>query len=110
MIHPQGFAAHPAFQKNGRSVIDTRRLYFDGNSQGAIMGGGLTAVAPDFERARARRAGHELLDAAAAQRRLRHLRSAAVPRLPDRDRRASCCSRRSSCCGTAARPTATPTT
>jgi hypothetical protein len=51
MIHPQGFASHPAFQKDGRSVIDTRRLYFDGNSQGAIMGGGLTAVAPDFERA-----------------------------------------------------------
>jgi hypothetical protein len=51
MIHPQGFSAHPAFQKNGQSVIDTSRLYFDGNSQGAIMGGGLTAVAPDYERA-----------------------------------------------------------
>jgi hypothetical protein len=51
MIHPQGLASHPAFQKSGKSVIDTRRLYFDGNSQGAIMGGGLTAVAPDFERA-----------------------------------------------------------
>jgi hypothetical protein len=51
MIHPQGFSANSAFQKNGQSVIDTRRLYFDGNSQGAIMGGGLTAVAPDFERA-----------------------------------------------------------
>jgi len=51
MIHPQGFSSNPAFQKNGQSVIDTSRLYFDGNSQGAIMGGGLTAVAPDFERA-----------------------------------------------------------
>jgi hypothetical protein len=51
MIHPQGLSANPAFQKNGRSVIDTRRLFFDGNSQGGIMGGGLTAVAPDFNRA-----------------------------------------------------------
>ena len=51
MIHPQGLAANAAFQKNGRSVIDTRRLFFDGNSQGGIMGGGLTAVAPDFNRA-----------------------------------------------------------
>jgi hypothetical protein len=32
-------------------VIDTRRLFFDRNSQGAIMGGALTALAPDFERA-----------------------------------------------------------
>ena len=51
MIHPRGLSSHPAFQKNGRSVVDTRRLFFDGNSQGGIMGGGLTAVAPDFERA-----------------------------------------------------------
>jgi hypothetical protein len=51
MIHPQGLSANAAFQKNGRSVIDTRRLFFDGNSQGGIMGGGLTAVAPDFNRA-----------------------------------------------------------
>jgi hypothetical protein len=51
MIHPQGLAANAAFQKNGRSVIDTRRLFFDGNSQGGIMGGSLTAVAPDFNRA-----------------------------------------------------------
>ena len=32
-------------------MIDTTRLFFDGNSQGGIMGGGLTAVAPDFDRA-----------------------------------------------------------
>jgi hypothetical protein len=51
MIHPQGLASNPAFQKNGRSVIDTRRLFFDGNSQGGIMGGALTALAPDFDRA-----------------------------------------------------------
>jgi hypothetical protein len=51
MIHPQGLSANAAFQKNGRSVIDTRRLFYDGNSQGGIMGGSLTAVAPDFNRA-----------------------------------------------------------
>jgi hypothetical protein len=51
MIHPQGLSSNPAFQKGGKSVIDTRRLFFDGNSQGGIMGGGLTAVAPDFNRA-----------------------------------------------------------
>jgi hypothetical protein len=51
LIHPQGFSSHPAFQKDGESVIDTRRLFFDGNSQGGIQGGALTALAPDFERA-----------------------------------------------------------
>jgi hypothetical protein len=51
MIHPQGLSALPAFQKNGQSVIDTTRLFYDGNSQGGIMGGGLTAVAPDYNRA-----------------------------------------------------------
>ena len=51
MIHPQGLSANAAFQTGGQSVLDTARLFFDGNSQGAIMGGGLTAVAPDFDRA-----------------------------------------------------------
>ena len=32
-------------------MIDTRRLFYDGNSQGGIFGGALTALAPDFERA-----------------------------------------------------------
>jgi len=47
MLHPDGFAKHPAFQDK----IDTTALYYDGNSQGGIYGGALTAVAPDFERA-----------------------------------------------------------
>jgi hypothetical protein len=51
MIHPQGLSSNAAFQKGGQSVLDTSRLFFDGNSQGGIMGGGLTAVAPDFDRA-----------------------------------------------------------
>ena len=45
MIHPSGFSANPAFQDEGRSVIDTRRLFYDGNSQGGIFGGALTALA-----------------------------------------------------------------
>jgi hypothetical protein len=51
LIHPQGLAADPAFQAGGQPVIDTRRLFYDGNSQGGILGGALTAVAPDFDRA-----------------------------------------------------------
>ena len=51
MVHPQGFAAQPAFQKDGRPVIDTSQLFYDGNSQGGIYGGALTAIAPDFQRA-----------------------------------------------------------
>ena len=51
MISPQGFAANPAFQAGGHSVIDTSDLYYDGNSQGGIMGGVTLAVSPDFRRA-----------------------------------------------------------
>jgi hypothetical protein len=52
MIHPDGLATVPAFQDaGGRSLLDTRRLFYDGNSQGGIIGGALTAVAPDFNRA-----------------------------------------------------------
>ncbi|TDC89465.1 hypothetical protein [Actinomadura sp. 7K507] len=49
----RGFAGHKAFQDgSGASLIDTRaELTFDGNSQGGIMGGALTAVSPDIRRA-----------------------------------------------------------
>jgi hypothetical protein len=40
-----------AFQGQGTPVIDTRELFFDGNSQGGIMGGAATAVAQDWTRA-----------------------------------------------------------
>jgi hypothetical protein len=50
MIHRDGFASDPAFQQDGKSLIDTRRLFYYGNSQGGIAGGALTAVAPDFNR------------------------------------------------------------
>src|SRR3954447_1079997 len=52
MIHPDGLGTDPAFQDDaGHSLIDARRLFYDGNSQGGIIGGALTAVAPDFNRA-----------------------------------------------------------
>src|SRR3954447_16311337 len=47
LAHPQGFAADPAFA----GLLDTSNLYFDSNSQGAILGGVTTAVAPDWKRA-----------------------------------------------------------
>jgi hypothetical protein len=50
MRHPAGFASHPAFQLDGAPLIDTNELYYDGNSQGAILGGALCAVARDFRR------------------------------------------------------------
>ena len=46
MIHPQGFSSNPEFA--GR--IDTERLFYAGASLGGIIGGALTAVAPDFDR------------------------------------------------------------
>jgi hypothetical protein len=51
LAHPDGLAADPAFALGGRRLLDTRRLFYDGNSQGGIIGGALTAVAPDFTRA-----------------------------------------------------------
>lgn len=57
MVHPDGFASHPAFKVDGVPAIrgttenGTSTLAYDGNSQGGIMGGALTAIAPDFTRA-----------------------------------------------------------
>lgn len=50
MTHPQGFSAHEAFRFGDASALKIDELYYDGNSQGAIMGGALTAVAQDFTR------------------------------------------------------------
>ncbi|WP_242619185.1 hypothetical protein [Actinomadura fibrosa] len=49
----RGFARDKAFQDaSGRPLIDTGApLTYDGNSQGGIMGGALTAVSPDVRRA-----------------------------------------------------------
>jgi hypothetical protein len=55
MDNPNGFLSDPAFHRNATlgspPVIDTSKLYYNGNSQGGILGGALTAVSPDFTRA-----------------------------------------------------------
>jgi len=51
LLRAGGLSSSPAFRQGGRPVIDTSHLYYDGNSQGGIMGGFLTAVAPDWRRA-----------------------------------------------------------
>jgi hypothetical protein len=50
LLRPEGFASHPAFQVGGESVIDPSGLFYDGNSQGGILGGVLAAFSPDIER------------------------------------------------------------
>jgi hypothetical protein len=51
LVHPRGLAAHPAFRTAGAPLFRTGELFYDGNSQGGIMGGALTALAVDFTRA-----------------------------------------------------------
>ena len=55
MISSSGFTTEAAFHQDGTlssgSVLDTEHLFYNGNSQGGIMGGALTAVSPDFTRA-----------------------------------------------------------
>jgi hypothetical protein len=50
MKHPDGFSAHDAFRFDGQSALKIDELYYDGNSQGAILGGALLAIAQDFTR------------------------------------------------------------
>jgi len=50
MISQSGFVSSLAFWDDKGPLIDTRRLYYSGGSQGGIAGGALTAVAPDFTR------------------------------------------------------------
>lgn len=50
MKHPNGFVNSPAFRANGKPLIDNRAVYYDGNSQGGIIGGALMAVSQDITR------------------------------------------------------------
>jgi hypothetical protein len=47
---PTGFVADPAFRADGEPLIDPAAVFYDGNSQGGIMGGALMAVSTDIER------------------------------------------------------------
>lgn len=49
LVHADGLGSHEAFQVGGGGILE-ERLVYDGNSQGGILGGGLTALAPDFTR------------------------------------------------------------
>ena len=60
MVHPKGFAASLAFWDPKGPLIDTRRLFYYGNSQGGIAGGALTAVAPGLQPLGALRGRDEL--------------------------------------------------
>ena len=52
MGHAGGFSSDAAFANTaGASVIDTSEVYFDGNSQGGIMGGAATAVSTEWAKA-----------------------------------------------------------
>ena len=52
MIHANGLGTASQFQTDGgESLINTASAYFDGNSQGAIMGGAVTALAQDWTKA-----------------------------------------------------------
>ncbi len=55
LISPSGLTTDPAFHQDDTlatgSVLNTSHLFYNGNSQGGIMGGALTAVSPDFTRA-----------------------------------------------------------
>ena len=55
LVHPQGLVSNAAFQENGQPLVvvdrgEGTKLYYDGNSQGGIMGGPLVAVSPDISR------------------------------------------------------------
>ena len=78
----RGLGSHLAFRVGSTSVIDTSRLYYDGNSQGGIMGG----ASPRRARLHAGRAGgarHEVLAAGPAVGRLRPFAALLYPNYPD---------------------------
>ncbi|MEX2393874.1 MAG: hypothetical protein WD826_05285, partial [Actinomycetota bacterium] len=51
LAHPSGLATAPAFKADSSSLFKSNELFYDGNSQGGIMGGALTALAVDHTRA-----------------------------------------------------------
>jgi hypothetical protein len=51
MAHPGGLASSPLLQVGGRPIVQSGSIAYDGNSQGGIAGGALTALAPDFTHA-----------------------------------------------------------
>jgi hypothetical protein len=52
LVHPDGLGADPAFRQGDQPLLAPGELFYDGNSQGGIMGGSLVALAPDLTRAK----------------------------------------------------------
>ena len=54
MLHPDGFASHPAFRRTGNPeapvTFDRRDVFYYGNSQGGILPAPMQAVSPDINR------------------------------------------------------------
>lgn len=50
--HPNGFQSHPAFRHgvDDTLIYDASDVFYDGNSQGGILGGALVATAPNIDR------------------------------------------------------------
>lgn len=48
--HDSGLRSNPAFQAGGIPVFDNSTVYYDGNSQGGILGGALMGVIQDVTR------------------------------------------------------------
>ena len=48
--HENGFGANEAFQLNGKPVFDNSEIFYDSNSQGAIVGGAFVAMSKDVQR------------------------------------------------------------
>ncbi len=84
MLADNGLVIEPEFMRpDGSAMLDNSEVYFDGNSQGGIMGMALAAISTDLRRATLGCGRHELLDPAAPLRRLRRLRDdprAGLPR------------------------------
>lgn len=52
MVHLDGLGNAAEFQTvDGANMINTEEAYYDGNSQGAIIGGAVTAIAQDWSKA-----------------------------------------------------------
>jgi hypothetical protein len=47
---PRGFASAAAFQAGGKPLLQPGTVYYDGNSQGGIIGGAVVAVSQDITR------------------------------------------------------------
>ena len=86
MIHPDGPGVARGVPGRRRARHRPSELFYDGNSQGGIMGGAATAVSTDWTRAVLGVPGDELQHPAAPQRRLGHLPTDLRPGLSGRAR------------------------